>query len=292
MKKKYLLLTPLMALLLTGCVLYNGQGKPGKQSKAPDSGQSADSGAKPSSGAPTSQDGGQSSQDVGTSQAPVSGEDLPVGTAVKVYLVFGEYGKYKGNLVNTGVDRLFLEHTIEYDAKVGDNLPGATDITSAVNGSKFLCWTAYNNDGKLTSYYKVPAVHDKILYASFSDGSGQGSSSSDPSSSSSSSPQEKVTINFIVDYDAGMGVGIYLVGDFCEWSPANALAVKFECATDGHTWTATREVIIGTVYNCKLVTAAYESPSSVYVWEKDGTGNERSLTFNASADLNLVWGNY
>ena len=302
MKKKLFLLVPLMALLMTGCVKYNGQGKNGPKSSVPDSQQSDTSAQTDSSGEVTSDSGSEASQtsqgseDSNSSQqvnpTPVTGEDLPVGTAVKVYLVFGEYGKYKGNLVNTSIDSLYLEHTMEYAANVGDDLPGVADVTSFVSGSHFVAWTAYNNDGQLTQYTKVPAVHDKILYAYFSGGSGQGGETSNPDSGNTSQPSEEtVTITFKVTYDTGMDVGIYLVGDFCEWNPGNNNAIKFEWG-EGNVWSATKTAPQGMVYHCKLVTAPYNVPSQVYVWEKDGEGNERVITFSSSTTMNLEWGNY
>lgn len=307
MKKKLLfLLVPMMAMIMTGCVKYNGQGKNGsKSSKEPQSQQSSESSGEPASSADPAGDSSTSSQSgdssssssqTPTPEPPVSGEDLPEGTAVKVYLVFGEYGLYKGNSVNTGIDSLFLEHTIELQTKVGADLPGKADVTSSVTGSEFVSWTAYNNDGKLTEYTKVPAVYDKILYASFSGGNGQGGGSSggggggqtpDPEPPS----QDKVTINFSVTYHVEEGTGVYLVGDFCEWKPDNGNAIKFDWS-EGDVWVASREIYKGTTYRCKLVTAPYNVPSYVYTWEKEGEGNERQITFNESTNMNLSWGNY
>jgi hypothetical protein len=189
MKKSLYLLVPLLIMSLTACVKYNGQGKNG--SKAPKSSSAVTSVSSQGIGG-TSIPGG-SSIAPSSSATPSSSQeiegDLPVGTAVKVYLVFGEYGLYKGNPVNTGVDSLFLEHTLELDTKVGDDLPGKTDVTSSVTGSQFVSWIAYNNIGSPTTYTKVPAVDKKILYASFSGGNGQGSQSSSAQPSSSSQGQ-------------------------------------------------------------------------------------------------------
>lgn len=162
MKKKLFLLTTLLAVGLSSCVLYNGQGKPGaSKEKTP-----ASSSVQPISysvepGIPPAPHGGGES-------APV----VPPETSVKVYLVFGENGLYKGNPVTTNNNDLFLEHVMEYTAKVGEDLPGKDDVTSSVSGSTFVAWTAYNNDGKLTEYAKVPEVDNKILYASFTGGQG------------------------------------------------------------------------------------------------------------------------
>ena len=219
MKKKLLfLLVPLLIGGLSGCVKYNGRNRnSNKSSSNPDasdvssasdlSGDSTDASLPPegssdnsdssaipgSSSDASSASSGDSSIPSSTSSQdstpqPSSGE-LPVGTDVKVYLVFGEYGLYKNNPVNTNVDALFLEHTLELDAKVGDRLPTRDDVTSTVSGSKFVAWTSYNNDGKITTYTKVPGVDKKVLYASFSGGSGTPSSSSSAPQSSGSSSQ-------------------------------------------------------------------------------------------------------
>lgn len=174
MKKKVLLvLIPLTLTSISGCVKYNGQGKPGKKSSS-DAEQSSE--VTPSSGevAPSSDVEPSSSVAPQPSSDPVvPSDELPAGTEVKVYLVFGEYGLYKGNPVNTKIETMFLEHTVEFSAKVGDLLPN-DEVTSSVEGSHFVCWVAYNNDGKLTEYLKVPGYQNKILYASFTGGKGGG----------------------------------------------------------------------------------------------------------------------
>ena len=163
MKKKLFLLTTLLAIGLSSCVMYNGQGKPGaSKDKTPTQTSSVNPvsySIEPST--PPAPHGGGESQPV-----------VPPETSVKVYLVFGEYGLYKGNPVTTNNATLFLEHVMEITAKVGEDLPGKADVTSSVSGSTFVAWTAYNNDGKLTEYTKVPEVDNKILYASFTGGQG------------------------------------------------------------------------------------------------------------------------
>ena len=165
-KKLILLLIPLVLSGLTGCVKYNGRGK----DRGRNSSQAETSSVIPDQSQPT----GSSSQSGQSSKPDVkpSSDELPVGTEVKVYLVFGSYGLYKNNPVNTNIEALFLEHAIELDAKVGDHLPTRDDVTSTVEGSKFVAWTSYNNDGKLTEYTKVPGKDKKILYASYSGGNG------------------------------------------------------------------------------------------------------------------------
>ena len=179
--KKKLLLMPLLMLVMTGCVMYNGQGKPGtKSSAAPQNSETSIPGDN-SQVMPSSQPGNESQPAPSSNQnpqpQPVDNNELPAGTAVKVYLVFGPHGLYKGNAVNTNIEKLFLEHAMELEAKVGDELPGREDVTSNVTNSKFITWVSYNNDGKLTEYIKVPGHQNKILYASFSGGNGDSGSS-------------------------------------------------------------------------------------------------------------------
>ena len=165
MKKKLLfLLIPCLLMSVTGCVKYNGQGKNGpRSSSAPTSEQQSGGG----------QSGEQSNTPSGSDSSGGNVTPTPsVEGNVKVYLVFGQYGQYKGNYVTTKVEALFLENTLELEAKPGDNLPGKEDVTSSVVGSNFKVWVSYNNDGKLTEYTKVPEENVKILYASFSGGSG------------------------------------------------------------------------------------------------------------------------
>ena len=185
-KKLFFLLVPLVLSGMVGCVKYNGRGK---------------NHGKSSSEVATSSVAPSSSSKQGKTSQPAS-DELPIGTEVKVYLVFGEYGLYKNNPVNTNVESLFLEHTMELEAKVGDRLPTRDDVTSTVSGSTFVAWTSYNNDGKLTEYTKVPGYQNKILYASFSGGGGQGGggSSSQPSGGSSQGGNSSQTPTTNVTY--------------------------------------------------------------------------------------------
>ena len=174
MKKKILLgLTPLLVMALASCVMYNGKGKPGtsKTSTQPTS--------EPASADQSSPEGPGTnpiSSDTNPSQPSGSSEEInqpevPEGQEVKVYLVFGENGKYQGSEVTSTVDSLFLEHTIEMTLKVGEKLPGSPAVSSSVTGSTFVGWTSYDN-GVLTTYTTVPAEENKVLYASFSGGNG------------------------------------------------------------------------------------------------------------------------
>lgn len=175
MKKKLLfLLVPFLIGGLTGCVKYNGQGKPGGKTSNPTTSiPSEDSGGDSSSANPST-----------TSVTPPDPthhdvpDDSKDGDKITVYLVFGQYGLYEGQPVNTNEDSLFLEHVKKVEeAVVGSDLPGKDKVTSSVKDSVFQSWVMYKNDGKLTEYTKVPAIDKAILYASFSGGAGGGSGS-------------------------------------------------------------------------------------------------------------------
>ena len=175
-KNKLFLLISLVAMGLSSCVMYNGQSKPdsGKKKQQPQSSQVEQSSVQ------SSENPGENMPTPPNHNDP---EDLPAETAVTVYLVFGEYGKLDGEFVTNRIDSpVFLEHAVALAAKVGDDLPGKDRVQSSVPHSEFVAWTAYNNDGKITEYAKVPAIDGKILYASFSGGEGgkQGSSDVQP----------------------------------------------------------------------------------------------------------------
>lgn len=193
-KKLFVLLMPLLLFGLTGCVLYNGQGKPSKSSNsqkqesqessisssdADGSQASIEPSSEPSS-APEGSDASSSVDSGPSSDVTPASDELPKGTEVTLYLVFGANGLYKNEAVNGTKPDKFLEHVVEYKGKVGDALPNDKEVTSTVEGSKFAYWTAYNNDGKLTNYFLIPGYDGKILYASFFGGEG-GPHTDDPS---------------------------------------------------------------------------------------------------------------
>ena len=164
MKKKLaFLLIPLLACGLSSCVLYNGQGRPGRSTT-------------PSS-IPTGNSSGEDTSVTPPNPNPhETGDDSQEGDKITVYLVFGQYGKYEGELVTTNEESLFLEHVKKMEnMTVGSDLPGKDKVTSSVSGSEFQTWVMYKNDGKLTEYTKVPAINNAILYAAFSGGQGGGS---------------------------------------------------------------------------------------------------------------------
>ena len=198
MKKKLLsLLIPMFLIGLTGCVKYNGQPKDSSREKIiPSSAEPISYSIEPS--IPPAPHGGGESEPV-----------VPPETSVKVYLVFGENGLFEGNPVSDKVESKFLEHTKEITANVGSDLPGKDKVTSSVKGSTFVAWTAYNNDGKLTEYTKVPAVDGKILYASFT--GGEGGSHSGGGSSGGETPQPSdYPVSTVGDLPtAGFGLKFY-----------------------------------------------------------------------------------
>lgn len=178
MKKKLLfVLIPLIISGLGGCVKYNGKGKPVKSSLAPQEDSSIPIPVDYSSEIPASEGQKSSSQAPQPSSSAAPSDELPQGTEVKVYLVFGPHGLYNGNPVDSKIEALFLEHAIELTTKAGDLLPN-DEVTSSVEGSHFVSWVCYNNDGKLTEYLKAPGYQEKILYASFTGGKGGGHSGS------------------------------------------------------------------------------------------------------------------
>ena len=162
MKKKLaFLLISLLACGLSSCVLYNGQAKSGSKNNTP------------SSSAPSG-DTSVTPPDPSPHDTP---DDSKEGDKITVYLVFGQYGKYEGELVTSSEESLFLEHVKKMEnVTVGSDLPGKDKVTSSVSGSEFKTWVMYKNDGKLTEYTKVPAINNAILYATFSGGNGGGSS--------------------------------------------------------------------------------------------------------------------
>ena len=93
----------------------------------------------------------------------------------------------------------------------------------------------------------------------------------------------KVTLQ--VTKNAGFGNSIYLIGEFCEWNVASEKAVKFTWG-EGNVWTAEWDIMTETTYECKLVTAASDSPTEVASWE---SGNNRSLLFTEAGSLTLTW---
>ena len=164
-KNKLFLLISLLAMGLSSCVMYNGQGKPGASKSKEQQQQSQVE--------PSSQPSENPGENMPTPPNHNDPENLPDGTNVTVYLVFGEYGKLDGEFVTNRVEApIYLEHAIPLATQVGQDLPGKDRVKSSVPHSEFVAWTAYNNDGKLTEYVKVPAIDGKILYASFNGGEG------------------------------------------------------------------------------------------------------------------------
>ena len=207
MKKKLLfLLVPLLMAGLTGCVKYNGQGKPGGKSATPT----------PSSSVPS----GDTSVTPPDATPHETENDSKEGDKITVYLVFGQYGKYEGEFVNTNEESLFLEHVKKMtDVTVGSDLPGKDKVTSSVEGSVFQTWVMYKNDGKLTEYTKVPAINNAILYASFSGGSSSGGSGSGSGGSSTTEYKPSSSTETASDGFGFIFLGqykTYMVGEYTQ----------------------------------------------------------------------------
>ena len=98
---------------------------------------------------------------------------------VTTYLVIGENGRYKGE-PGKDIPSLYLEYAVEFVAKPGTDLPTAEDVTTVVTSSSFQYWQAYDGNGALTKYEKVPNVRGKILYACYGGGSGGVTPDPDP----------------------------------------------------------------------------------------------------------------
>ena len=194
-KKLFFLLIPLLISGMTGCVKYNGQGKPSKSTNTSEKADSSkdnsksesasDSEVNPSSSADLSS----GSEVESSSVAPQPSENasdpnaLPKGTEVKIYLALGPTGLYKGEK-GKAIEAKHLENAVELNTKVGDLLPTDADITSTVSGSKFMIWVAYHDNGKLNEYLTVPGYDGKVLHASFSKGNGGSQASITPTDSS------------------------------------------------------------------------------------------------------------
>lgn len=161
--KKTVLKAIVLALslsLLTGCVLYNGKNKDG----SPKGGSSSE----PSSSEPSTSDTTSSS-----SEDPEVPPDVPptpptpTDQDVNLYLVLGPNGRYNG-AAGEDVPTKFLENTKLVTVKVNSELPGASVITSTVNGSKFSHWI----DRETTETLQYAPDHESVLVAVFAGGSG------------------------------------------------------------------------------------------------------------------------
>ena len=161
--KKTVLKAIVLALslsLLTGCVLYNGKNKDG----SPKGGSSS----QPSSSEPaTSDTTSSSSEDPEVPPDVPPTPPTPTDQDVNLYLVLGPNGRYNG-AAGEDVPTKFLENTKLVTVKVNSELPGATVITSTVNGSKFSHWI----DRETTETVKYAPDHESVLVAVFAGGSG------------------------------------------------------------------------------------------------------------------------
>ena len=107
--------------------------------------------------------------------------------------------------------------------------------------------------------------------------------------------EETIELTLKVEYNAQYGQRVYLVGDFCNWDPADEDAIAFEYDEENNIWVAQVDAVVGQEIHCKLVVAAYDDPdiTDFAIWEVEGQDNERVFTIpNQDATVTLVWGRY
>lgn len=142
MKKSiFVLLLPLLATSLAGCVKYNGKGKD----------KSSTSATPPDTNPPTS-------------------EPIPVepGADVTYYLNLGRFGKLDG-AAGTVQAEVFLEYGVKISGKSGDALPTKDKISSTQDGVVFEGWLL---NGTQDAYTEVPNLNNCILVAVFASNGG------------------------------------------------------------------------------------------------------------------------
>ena len=142
MKKSiFVLLLPLLATSLAGCVKYNGKGKD----------KSSTSVTPPDTNPPTS-------------------EPIPVepGADVTYYLNLGRFGKLDG-AAGTVQAEVFLEYGVKISGKSGDKLPTKDKVSSAQDGVVFEGWLL---NGTQDAYTEVPNLNNCILVAVFASNGG------------------------------------------------------------------------------------------------------------------------
>ncbi len=151
MKKSFfVLLLPLLASSLAGCVKYNGKPKDG--GKGTTTTTTTTTTTPPDTNPPTS-------------------EPVPVepGSDVTYYLNLGRYGKLDGNPGTVQAD-VFLEYGVKISGKSGDALPTKDNVTSDQFGVVFEGWLL---NGTQDAYTQVPNINYCVLVAVYS-GSGEG----------------------------------------------------------------------------------------------------------------------
>ena len=165
MKKVLLtsLLLPLTAVLLSGCVMYNGKDKDGN----PIGGSTSEPTSAPTTSEPTSEPTSGDTSDGEPTSTPTSAPtSLPEGS-VNVYLNLGVTGLYEG-AKGEAIESQYVEYGKALQLQIGSALPGKDKVTSTVTGSQFDYWVVRGTQNVVTT---VPA-EDCVLIAIFNGGGG------------------------------------------------------------------------------------------------------------------------
>lgn len=105
--------------------------------------------------------------------------------------------------------------------------------------------------------------------------------------------EQVASVSISVSHNVDFGNRVYLVGDFCNWDPADENAIALEYDEAEGIWYGRFEAKVGDILHCKLVVAAYDDPTEVYDWEKEGVDNERIIEItDPTMQLDLLWGDY
>ena len=151
-KSVFIILLPLLATSLAGCVKYNGKNKDGSPK-----------GSTSTSTSTTPED---------TNPPTVTPVPVEPGADVTYYLNLGRYGTLDGN-PGSDIPEVFLDYGIKFNGKSGDTLPGKDKVKSLqydMYGVEFEGWVL---NGTQDFYTQVPNLNNCVLVAIFS-GSGEG----------------------------------------------------------------------------------------------------------------------
>ena len=102
--------------------------------------------------------------------------------------------------------------------------------------------------------------------------------------------KQSAYVTFNVEHHVEYGQRVYLVGDFCNWDPADKNAIALTCEENSDVWTAEVDsFFLYDTINCKFVVAAWENPNleSFAIWEDSSLDAKRTIFINNS---NLVVG--
>ncbi len=103
---------------------------------------------------------------------------------------------------------------------------------------------------------------------------------------------EYVEVTLTVDYRTNMGERIYLIGEFCNWDPADENAIAFEWDEEEQVWVGYLYALDGAELECKLVVAAYDEPDGIITWENEFGDNRVFIVSSENTSVILVWGRY